>query len=65
MTWREYIIAALSGGIDDGGAAEESVIYYDISCPIRSGSAPCDGAPNITREMCVACKEAWLDSEYR
>lgn len=47
--------------IDDGGATEESVIYYNIACPpqgkCKNGEKPC-------RKICSECKYAWLLSEY-
>lgn len=47
MTNREYMINLLLDGlesrlnrvsIDDGGASEEAMIYYNINCPCKSGS---------------------------
>lgn len=54
--------------IDDGGAAEEAMIYYNISCPYYCGDSRCvckDNKPSeeITREQCVECKYKWLASE--
>ena len=65
MTNLEYLIAALTGGIDDGGASEEAAIYYNINCPYYDGDerCHCKGTLDITREMCVACKAEWLESE--
>lgn len=67
MTNLEYLIAALTGQIDDGGASEEAAIYYNIDCPYFHGDprAHCRGldCENITREVCVACKAEWLESE--
>ena len=64
MTNREYIIAALTDEFDDMGATEESVVYYNIKCPYNTGDkrAHCRN-DEINREVCVACKFEWLDSE--
>lgn len=37
MTNQEYLIAALNDEIDDGGAAREAVIHYNIACPYTLG----------------------------
>lgn len=69
-TNRDYLIAALTGSIDDGGVSYLSVAEYDIDCPYIS-SADClnehEGNEYGTkkyREGCVRCKLAWLDREY-
>lgn len=61
----EYIIAALSDEIDDGGASFEAVVHYNLSCPHFSDEKglPCDYA-EISRELCVQCKMDWLGKEY-
>lgn len=69
VTNREYIANLLTdySRIDDGGAAYEAMVHYNISCPYRVGDerAHCFGKPDgfDTRENCVACKEEWLDQE--
>lgn len=69
-TNRDYLIAALTDSIDDGGASYESVAEYDINCPYISG-ADClnehegnEYGKAEYREGCVRCKLAWLDREY-
>lgn len=67
MTNWEMIKAAIDDEIDDGGASRESSIYYDIACPYRGNDpeAVCHGVKGMpTREMCVECKEKWLEKEY-
>jgi hypothetical protein len=61
----DYIIAALTDQIDDGGASFESVVHYYISCPHYSDETglPCDYA-EISRDVCVRCKMEWLEKEY-
>ena len=79
MTNREYIINLLLDGleengkhlnrvcIDDGGASEEAMIYYNISCPYYAGDkrAYCQNNSGLlaTREMCTDCKTHWLEQE--
>ena len=67
MTNRELLIGILSDEyfIDDGGATEESAIYYNIKCPYYSGDERClcKNDEDLTREKCVECKRKWLDSE--
>lgn len=65
-TNRDFIIAALQGEFDDGGAAEEAVIYDYINCPYTEGDqrAECGKiGKNISWETCTECKTKWLDSE--
>lgn len=61
----DYIIAALTDQIDDGGASYEAVVHYHISCPHYEGeeNLACDNE-GISREVCVQCKMAWLGKEY-
>lgn len=66
MTNKEYMIALLSddGFVDDGRASWECMIYYNIKCPYFAGDERCHckgKEPN--REICVECKEEWLESE--
>ena len=69
-TNKDYIIACLTGSIDDGGASYESLARYDIDCPY---TCDCDclneheGNKYDTkeyREGCVRCKLAWIDRIY-
>lgn len=65
-TNRDYIIAALQGEFDDGGAAEEAVIYDHINCPYTEGDqrAECEKlGKDISWGTCTECKTKWLDSE--
>ena len=76
MTNREYMINLLLDGlesrlnrvsIDDGGASEEAMIYYNINCPYYAGDkrAYCrkEGSLVSSREVCVDCKAHWLEQE--
>ena len=76
MTNREYMINLLLDGlesrlnrvsIDDAGASEEAMIYYNIKCPYYVGDkrAYCqkEGGLAPSREVCVACKTHWLEQE--
>ena len=76
MTNRDYMINLLLDGlesrlnrvsIDDGGASEEAMIYYNINCPYYAGDkrAYCrkEGSLVPSREVCVDCKAHWLEQE--
>ena len=76
MTNREYMINLLLDvlesrlnrvSIDDGGASEEAMIYYNINCPYYAGDkrAYCrkEGSLVSSREVCVDCKAHWLEQE--
>lgn len=65
MTNKQYLIDALNDEIDDGGAARESIVNYHIKCPYFAGDkrALCRGNTCPSRELCVECKEKWLESE--
>ena len=65
MTNEEYLIAALNDEIDDGGAARESIVNYHIGCPYfgRDKRGLCNNGQPLSRELCVECKEKWLESE--
>lgn len=65
MTNQEYLIAALNNDFDDGGASREAAIHYNICCPYRGADSRCEcrGNEEISREVCVRCKEKWLGSE--
>lgn len=69
-TNKDYLIAALTDDIDDGGASYESVAEYDIACPYRC-MADClnehEGNEYDTKEYhkgCVRCKLAWLERGF-
>ena len=69
-TNKDYLIAALTDDIDDGGASYESVAEYNINCPYY-GSCDClnhhEGNQYETEEYkngCTRCKLAWLEREY-
>lgn len=69
-TNKDYLIAVLTGSIDDDGASYESMAEYDIECPYF-GNADClnehEGNEFNTKEYndgCVRCKLAWLDRQY-
>lgn len=54
--------------IDDGGASEESMIYYNIACPYFFGDERAECKNNgpfetATREQCFKCKYDWLTNE--
>lgn len=76
MTNRDYMLNLLLDGleangedfqrihIDDGGASEEAMIYYNVNCPYYMGDERCHCKgiePN--RDICVECKSEWLDNE--
>ncbi len=69
MTNKEYIVKLLSDEdfIDDGGTSYEALVHYNISCPYTCGDerAHCHNKPldYTNREVCVACKMEWLESE--
>lgn len=63
MTNLEWLIAALTLQFDDAYAEQECAIHYNIKCPYYSGKHPCDDA-EPSRELCVPCKQAWLEEEY-
>lgn len=69
-TNKDYLIAALTDSIDDGGASYVSVAEYDINCPYSS-HMDCLNAHEGNdygsvkyRDACIRCKLAWLDREY-
>lgn len=54
--------------IDDGGASEEAMIYYNIACPYFVGDERAECKNNgpletATREQCFKCKYNWLTNE--
>lgn len=64
MTNLEYMIAALTDQIDDGGSCYEAAVHYNIACPHFLGeqNLPCD-RHEPSREICVPCKVEWLNKE--
>jgi len=65
VTNLQFLIAALTGEIDDGGASFEAEVHYHIACPHFQGeeNLPCeDHEPS--REICVPCKMQWLEAEF-
>ena len=69
-TNRDYLVAALSGNIDDGGASYESATRYSINCPYF-GFDDClnehEGNKYDTPKYidgCVRCKLSWLLRKY-
>ena len=72
-TNREYLARMLADPdwLDDGGAAWEAMVNYNINCPYLGNDerAHCHGksldyvtGPD-SREHCVACKMEWLEQE--
>lgn len=69
-TNKDYLIAALTDSIDDGGSSYEAVAKYNIACPYVEYS-DClnehEGNEYDTTEYnegCVRCKMAWLKRVY-
>ena len=68
-TNRDYLIAALTDSIDDGGASYESVAEYNIDCPYHSNDCLNEHEENVCgtaayREGCLRCKLSWLNRKY-
>ena len=69
-TNKDYLIAALTDSIDDGGASYGSVVVYNIDCPYGS-LANClneheknkYGTVEYT-DGCLRCKASWLNRKY-
>lgn len=70
VTNKDYIIAALTHNIDDGGSSYVSVAEYQIDCPYVWDKDCLNYHKNTTHgtkeynENCVKCKLAWLDRAY-
>ena len=72
-TNREYLARMLADPdwLDDGGAAWEAMVNYNINCPYFEGDerAHCHGKPldycigPDAQDHCVACKMEWLEQE--
>ena len=68
MTNLEYLVAALTDEIDDGGASYEAALFYNIACPYHQGDMRCHcgiTGYSTSRELCFGCKDEWLNSEYQ
>lgn len=70
MTNRDFMAGLLKdrASVDDGGAAYEVMVHYNIACPYHVGDerAHCysdDTDTEPDRKVCVACKDEWLDME--
>lgn len=69
-TNKDYLIAALTDSIDDGGASLESVVEQNIDCPyMRYSDCYNDHFGNEYdtekyKEGCIKCKQAWLERIY-
>lgn len=81
ITNAEYMISMLMGilednnidphppiYIDDGGASEEAMVYYNIACPYFDGDERAECKNNgpletATREQCFKCKYDWLTNQ--
>lgn len=65
ITNREYIIKALQNPNSD--ESDKDIIYHNICCSygLLDERGECYGKSwdEINPEMCVRCKEKWLDSE--
>lgn len=69
-TNKDYLIAALTDSIDDGGVSYESVAKYDINCPyvfdrdcLNNHECNEYDTPEYNNG-CVKCKLAWLGRIY-
>ena len=65
MTNREYMIELLQNPSHD--EAYEDMIYRNVACAYgenpERGECYGKSCGSINRDMCVRCKEKWLDSE--
>ena len=69
-TNKDYLIAALTDEIDDGGASYMSVVEHNIDCPYL-GSSNCLNDHENNRygtaqytDGCIRCKASWLNRKY-
>lgn len=69
-TNKDFLIAALTDSIDDGGASLGSVIEHDIDCPYVL-NIDCynehfgnEYGTDEYKEGCVKCKTTWLERAY-
>lgn len=69
-TNKDYIIAALTDDIDDGGSSYVSVAEYQIDCPYTwykdclNHIKDTEFDTKEYKQNCVKCKLAWLEREY-
>lgn len=69
-TNRDYLIEALTGEIDDGGASYEAAARYDIACPYRSNCDCLNHIRNVNygekgfEDNCTTCKLSWLNRRF-
>lgn len=69
-TNKDYLIAALTDDIDDGGASYGSVVEYHIDCPYFGGDNCLNEHEDneydtkAYKDGCIRCKLAWLEREY-
>lgn len=65
----EYMILLLTDEVhepfDSGGADWEAMVHYNIACPYFAGDAraKCHGGASPNRDLCVECKQEWLEQE--
>ena len=69
-TNKDFLIAALTGNIDDGDATFGGVVEYNIDCPYGLNS-DCynehfgnEYGTDEYKEGCVKCKTTWLERAY-
>jgi hypothetical protein len=69
-TNRDYLIAALTDSIDDGGASYDSALEYNIDCPYIN-STDClnihednEYGTATYGDGCLRCKVSWLNRRY-
>lgn len=69
-TNKDYLIAALTDSIDDGGASYDSAVEHNIDCPyIRSADCLNEYEGNDYKtaaydDGCLRCKLSWLNRRY-
>ena len=64
MTNQEYLIAALNDEIDDGGAAREAVIHYNIACPYTLGDKRALCRKEQAHEQSALCRKPHKDRPH-
>lgn len=69
-TNKDWLIAALTDNIDDGGASLDSIIEDNIDCPYRllcdcyNDHFGYEYGTDEYKEGCVKCKTTWLERAY-
>ena len=69
-TNKDYLIAALTDSIDDGGASYDSAVEHNIDCPyINLSDCLNDHEGNeygtaASSDGCLRCKTSWLIRKY-